>query len=124
MVQLNLLTLSKYKRMRYKAYTYDAGRQLNPLEDYPFFLENGVFVSRYKGARTFGLTSGLADGVYKMANFNIYFIPESHPYFNTDVITNAVDGYGQPPITNRKLIHTTWVKFTELCYTYIRKITK
>jgi hypothetical protein len=111
--------------MRYKAYTYDADRQLNPLEDYPFFREDGIFVSRkLKYGRTFGLTSELADGVYKMANFNIYFIPESHPYFNTDVITNAVDGYGQPPITSRKRIHTIWVKFTKLTFTYIKKITK
>lgn len=112
--------------MRYKAYTYDAGRQLNPLEDYPFFLENGVFVSHYKGARTFGLTKMLnrADGIYQATHFGIFFIPESHPLFNTDVITNAVDGYGQPPITDRRLIHTTWVKFTELCYNYIRKIAK
>lgn len=112
--------------MRYKAYTYDSGRQLNPLEDYPFLLKAGVFVSHHKGARTFGYTKMLkrADGIYQTTNFNIFFIPESHPFFNIDVITNAVDGYGQPPITSRKLIHKTWVKFTELTYKYIKKLEK
>jgi hypothetical protein len=115
--------------MRYKTYTYDTtGRQLiQQLEDYPFFLKDGVFVSHHKGVIGFQQYNGItskADGIYQATNFNIFFIPESHPFFNIDVITNAVDGYDQPPITSRKLIHNTWVKFTKLTYKYIKKISK
>jgi hypothetical protein len=106
--------------MRYKAYSYETGRQLRTLEDYLFFRENGKFVPQEKDEKTFSLTSELADGIY--TNYDLFFIPESHPFFNVDVITNAVDGYGQPPITSRKLIYKTWVKFTELTFTYIRKL--
>ena len=107
--------------MRYKAYTHDSGRQLNSFEDFIYFRENGIFVSK-ESDRTFGLTSKLADGVYKMAKINLYFIPESNQLFNVDVITNAVDGYQQPPITNRKRIHNTWVKFTELTFMYLKSL--
>lgn len=109
--------------MRYKAYTYDSGRQINSFEDFIYFRENGIFVSK-ESDRTFGLTSELADGVYRMANFNIYFIPESNQLFNIDLITNAVDGYGQAPITSRKRIYKQWVMFTELTFKYLKFLDK